>query len=323
MGGQSGSSRSPTWRATLWPRARPTRSTSTATAIGSSGRRRRRTLEDSNFARKANSFSLLNILIVMTNTSHRQNWAPYWLYCLGLLERKVVRCLGRVSPGLVFKKKLNLCSSTIINIQVVEGSCESKKCPSQQTCHDLWGGVACYTYWVPFPFGCFINNAKHALSSDKNTTSMQRLSIKIKMIDSQNDLVAEELRSLNSLRFCWAMFWEGVQNKTFAIWGERGCLSCNQVFLRPVYKGVLKYYVYHGHPSHPGQWSLMVTLVILITMVTLVSLATRDTLVTLAWFSKVALSGLMCDLWMRPKKAVVVGWVTNLLGWLYNSSLQS
>ena len=78
------------------------------------------------------------------------------------------------------------------------------------------------------------------------------------------------------------MFWEGVQNKTFAIWGERGCLSCNQVFLRPVYKGVLKYYVYHGHPSHPGQWSLMVTLVILITMVTLVSLATRDTLVTLA-----------------------------------------
>ena len=59
------------------------------------------------------------------------------------------------------KKKLNLCSSTIINIQVVEGSCESKKCPSQQTCHDLWGGVACYTYWVPFPFGCFINNAKH------------------------------------------------------------------------------------------------------------------------------------------------------------------
>ena len=61
----------------------------------------------------------------------------------------------------------------------------------------------------------------------------------------------------------------------------------------------------------------MVTLVILITMVTLVSLVTRDTLVTLAWFSKVALSGLMCDLWMRPKKAVVVGWVTNLLGWLY------
>ena len=150
------------------------------------------------------------------------------------------------------EKKLNLCSSTFINIQVVEGSCESKECPSQQTCHDLWGGVACYTYWVPFPFGCFINNAKHALSSDKNTTSMQRLSIKIKMIDSQNDLVAEELRSLNSLRFCWAMFWEGVQNKTFAIWGERGCLSCNQVFLRPVYKGVLKYYFYHGFPSHPG-----------------------------------------------------------------------
>merc|ERR1712107_944740 len=29
----------------------------------------------------------------------RKNWAPYWLYCLGLLERKVVRCLGRVSPG--------------------------------------------------------------------------------------------------------------------------------------------------------------------------------------------------------------------------------
>ena len=104
-GGQSGSSRSPTWRATLWPRARPTRSTSTATAIGSSGQKRRRTLEDSNFARKAKTYSLLNILIVMTNTSHRQNWAPYWLYYLGLLERKVVRCLGRVSPGLAFRKK--------------------------------------------------------------------------------------------------------------------------------------------------------------------------------------------------------------------------
>merc|ERR1712113_1076699 len=32
------------------------------------------------------------------------------------------------------------------SVQVVEGSCESKKCPSQQTCHDLWGGVACYTH---------------------------------------------------------------------------------------------------------------------------------------------------------------------------------
>merc|ERR1712012_1070835 len=32
------------------------------------------------------------------------------------------------------------------SVQVVEGSCESKECPSQQTCHDLWGGVACYTF---------------------------------------------------------------------------------------------------------------------------------------------------------------------------------
>ena len=50
---------------------------------------------------------------------------------------------------------------------MVEGSCDSTECPSQQTCHDLWGGVACYTHWVPFPFGWFRNNAKHALSFDK------------------------------------------------------------------------------------------------------------------------------------------------------------
>merc|ERR1712209_109905 len=31
-------------------------------------------------------------------------------------------------------------------VQVVEGSCNSTECPSQQTCHDLWGGVACYTH---------------------------------------------------------------------------------------------------------------------------------------------------------------------------------